>query len=262
MLKKVMAFSLAILLIFTAEGLTKKPELLPKQQLGKKLFFDEKLSRPPGQSCAACHAPQAGYNGIGNAKIIIYEGAVDQCYGNRNAPSAAYASFSPIFHQDENGEYVGGQFWDGRAATLADQAKGPFLNPVEQNLADKTAVIKVVRNTSYAGLFGQIYGKDALNDVTRAYDLIADAIAAFEQSAEVNRFSSKYDAYLAGKTKLSDDEMSGLKLFEGKAKCVNCHPSRTSAAATPPLFTDFKYDNIGVPKNPYFSRILFSTYRL
>lgn len=164
-----------------------------------------------------------------------------------------YMAFSPAFHFDETeGLYIGGQFVDGRAATLEEQAKGPFLNPLEMANGSIQQVVDKVRSSSYAPLFKRVYGLDALSDDQAAYDKIAEAIAAFERTWVFNKFSSKFDAWLAGKARLSSQERRGLDLFEreDKGNCAACHTSRPAADGSPPLFTDFSYDNLGVPKNP------------
>jgi cytochrome c peroxidase len=243
--------SIVILLLVGACGEDEKPKLTPIEQLGKKLYFDENLSSPTGQSCASCHDPAAGFADPDQDKPCS-EGANKGLFGNRNSPSAAYAAFSPDFHFDAaEGLYVGGQFWDGRAKDLAEQAKGPFLNPLEMAMKDEAAVVAQVKQAEYAGLFKQVFGDDALDDVMKAYDKIAEAIAAFEKSDEVNPFSSKYDLYLAGEVQLTDQERRGLKLFEDEAKgnCAACHISQPTSDQPKPLFTDFTYDNLGTPKN-------------
>jgi len=226
--------------------------LTQKQQLGKKLFFDENLSTPVGQSCATCHAPETGFANP-NADYPVSQGVHKDRFGNRNDLPAAYAAFSPPFHYDtEEGLYVGGQFWDGRAADLAEQAKGPFVNPLEMANPDEKTVVDKVRSSEYADLFREVFGTAAFDDPNNAYDLIADAIAAYERSSELNQFNSKYDLYLAGKVALTQQELRGLALFEDedKAKCAECHPSEPGDDGTPPLLTDFTYDNLGVPQNP------------
>jgi len=220
------------------------------ERLGKALYFDEGLSSPTGQSCASCHDPSAGFADPDGTACS--EGANKAFFGNRNSPSAAYAAFSPDFHYDAGeGLYLGGQFWDGRAKDLVEQAKGPFLNPLEMGMADEAAVVSKVRQAEYASLFEEVFGAGALDDAQSAYEDVAQAIAAFERSDEVNRFSSKYDMYLAGRVRLSEQEMRGLKLFEDEKKgnCAACHPSQPTAEQPRPLFTDFSYDNLGVPKN-------------
>lgn len=220
--------------------------------MGKKLFFDADLSTPAGQACASCHAPEVGFADP-EAKLPVSRGVHKDRFGNRNDLPAAYAGFSPRFGYDEDEElYVGGMFWDGRAADLAEQAKGPFLNPLEMANPSMEAVVDKVGRAEYAGLFKKIYGAKAFADPNKAYDYIADAIAEYEKSYELNRFDSKYDLYLAGKAALSEQELRGLKAFndEKKGNCAACHPSKRGEDGTPPLFTDFTYDNLGVPKNP------------
>lgn len=232
------------------------------EQLGRSLFFDTRLSEPPGQSCASCHAPAAGWTGPDarvNAHGAVYEGAVPGRFGNRKPPSAAYATHSPVLHFIAGeGSFQGGRFSDGRATgeklgnPAADQAQGPLLNPVEQNNPQAASVVARVCAAPYGSLFRDVYGQDICDGthVDRAYDDIARAIVAYEGSREVNAFSSKYDAYLAGRAGLTDVEKQGLRLFEGKAKCSGCHPSQPGPHGEPPLFTDYTYDNLGLPRNP------------
>jgi cytochrome c peroxidase len=225
--------------------------LTQEEQLGKLLYFDEHLSNPVGQSCASCHLPTAGFADP-DQNLPVSEGVVPGRFGGRNAPSAAYAAYSPVFGLDTaSGLYIGGQFWDGRAPDLVAQAKGPFLNPVEMNNT-KEGVVNAVRNSNYAETFKKVYGPKSLDKVDSAYDLIAKAIAAYEMTSQVNQFSSKYDLYLKGKVKLTAQETRGLLLFNGKGNCAACHPSESSDGVTPPLFTDFSYDNLGVPANMEF----------
>jgi cytochrome c peroxidase len=196
-----------------------------------------------------------------NKHGAVYRGAIPTRFGNRKPPSAAYATLSPVFHYDEKeGLFVGGNFWDGRATgerlgnPAADQALGPFLNPVEQNNPSKQAVLEQVAASQYAALWEEVWGEpisvETEEDVEKNYDRIGLAIASYEDSSEVNQFSSKYDASLVGAVELSEVEALGLVLFNGKAMCSACHPSEPGPAGEPPLFTDFTYDNLGVPKNP------------
>lgn len=220
-----------------------------KAQLGQKLFFDTNLSEPAGQACASCHNPDFAFTDADKTQPTS-KGVDTTLHGNRNAPTAMYMAYSPAFHFNRTeGLYMGGQFFDGRAATLEDQAKGPFLNPVEMANPNAEAVVKKVKSSSYAEEFNVIYGDGALNNTEQAYDYIANAIAEFERSAVFNRFSSKYDFYLFGKAAFTAQERRGLAVFEGKGNCAACHPNRPMVKGEPPLFTDFSYDNIGVPKN-------------
>ena len=223
-----------------------------KEQLGKALFLDTNLSTPPGQACAQCHSAEVGF-GQPDGDLPVSRGVYPDRFGNRNDLTAAYAAFSPRFHYDiDEGHYVGGLFWDGRAATLEEQAKGPFLSPLEMANPDAPTVVAKVQQSLYADLFREVFGPEAFADPNRAYDFMAEAIAAYERTPELNPFSSKYDLFLQGKVKLTDQEMRGVALFENeeKGRCAECHPSRPGPEHEPPLFTDFTYDNLGVPKNP------------
>ena len=223
-----------------------------RAQLGRLLFFDATLSEPAGQSCASCHDPAAAFTDPDRTRPTS-KGVHRERFGNRNAPSAMYMAFSPAFHFDKaERHYVGGQFWDGRATTLEEQAKGPFLNPVEMANPNKRAVVEKVRRADYAGQFDSSFGQGVLDDTDRAYDAIASAIAAFERTAEFQPFASKHDAWLQSKATLTAQELRGLRLFndEKKGNCAACHPSQRRPDGGQPLFTDFTYDNLGVPRNP------------
>jgi cytochrome c peroxidase len=290
-----MSCSARMFLVVLVAGLLVGPaaaqELTPLEQLGKFLLFDENLSTPLGESCTACHGPQVGFTGPVsdlNAHGAVYPGAVHTRFGNRKPPSASYAGDSPVLHYDADEEaWVGGVFWDGRATgwtlgdPLAEQAQGPFLNPLEQNNPNAQAVVFKVARSSYAGLFREVWGSDSLPalpfpisglssavtpiaaggalaplsmpfDVAAAYEQIARSIAAYERSSEVNPFSSKYDYWLAGMATLSEQEELGRQLFNDpmKGNCAACHISEPGPAGEPPLFTDFTYDNLGTPRNP------------
>ena len=238
------------------------PTLTPIELLGKELFFDDGLSLNGNQSCAFCHDPAVGFTGSHsgfNAVGGVYPGSVDTLFGNRKPPSAAYAGDSPTLHYDEDEEvWVGGMFWDGRATgehlgdPLAEQAQGPYLNPLEQALADVADLCEIAAAAEYAPMFEEVFGEplDCATGVDTGYENIGRAVAAYERSAEVNPFTSKYDYYLAGEVELTEQEAWGLDLFNDKAQCAECHISEPGPNGEPPLFTDFTYDNLGVPRNP------------
>ena len=238
-------------------------ELSPLERLGKALLFDANLSTPPGQSCATFHGPHTGFTGPDsavNAATAVYPGAVHSRFGNRRPPTAADGGESPVLHYDKTeGVWVGGMFWDGRASgwtlgdPLAEQAQGPFLNPLEQNVADAKGVCEKVARGAYTGLFEEVWGRGSLDcerDAAGSYERVARAIAAYERSRELSPFTSKYDAYLKGQVTLTRQEEWGLELFEGKGLCNACHLSAPREGGLPPLFTDFTYDNLGIPRNP------------
>ena len=232
--------------------------LTPMEELGKKIYFD-KISSPNNMSCATCHAPSFGFTGPNtgiNMKHGIYPGAVSQRFGNRKPPSAAYATFSPILYYDNHEElFIGGMFWDGRAtgevlgSPTAEQAIGPFLNPVEHNAPDREFVLQAIANAKYAWMWEDVWGEeiswDTEEDAEENYNRVGYAISAYEGSEEVNAFTSKYDYYLAGEVNLTPLEEQGLVLFNGKGKCNLCHISEGEQ----PLFTDFTFDNLGTPRN-------------
>jgi cytochrome c peroxidase len=250
-------------------------DLSVAEQLGKSIFFDDALSINANQSCASCHGPEAGWTGPEsdtNMAGAVYEGSIAGRFGNRKPPSAAYATLSPIFHQDKGGLFIGGNFWDGRATgerlgnPAADQALGPFLNHVEQALPDSACVVYLVCEAPDS-LFESVWGTDSCDiawpaDVVDTcktegaevslseddreksdmnYDAIGLSVASYEASVEVNAFSSKFDV-----AKLSKMERRGSSLFRSKGKCSRCH----TANGKEPLFTDFTFDNLGLPQNP------------
>ncbi|MCO6490472.1 MAG: T9SS type A sorting domain-containing protein [Phaeodactylibacter sp.] len=246
-----------------AAGVAQSSSLTLKEQLGKKLFFDKISSPANSMSCATCHAPSTGFTGpvAGiNLHGAVYRGAAPQRFGNRKPPSSAYVTFSPVFYDAGGGFFIGGNFWDGRAtgarlgSPAAEQALGPFLNPVEQNNPSKKAVLQKIAASNYAWMWQPVWGTP-LQYSTQAqidmnYDRVGLAIAAYEASSEVNQFSSKYDYYLQGLAELTAQEAWGLELFDGKGKCSACHVSEVAGDEPYPLFTDFTFDNLGVPKNP------------
>ena len=235
------------------KGLTKK------ELLGKRLFEDQNLSEPRGQSCASCHDPSKAFTGNSSSPIdSVSRGARPDALGSRNAPTAMYLATSPSFSfvpdADEPGSFTptGGHFWDGRANSLAEQAKGPFLNPGEMNNPNAAAVVKKVQEGSYASLVREVYGADAFANSDQAYDAFADAISAFEHTKRFQPFASKFDDFLRGKAKLSASEACGFELFKDaeKGNCVGCHAGDVHSNKPEDwLFTDFTYDNIGVPRN-------------
>ncbi len=254
--------------------------LTPQEQLGKDLFYDQNLSLNNNLACAACHGPEVGYTGpdqLINLHGAVYEGSISGAFGNRKPPSAAYAGDSPILHFDTVAGWIGGMFWDGRASgdvlgdPLAEQAKGPFLNPKEQAIPDAQTLCQKVAASSYSVLATQVLGTlnciDAAT-VSMVYNDIGRSIAAYERTLEVSSFTSRFDGFWdKAKMKgmdvtqismvnwekykslgLNNDQLRGLAVFNTKGTCSSCH-TLTEGSAGYPLFTDFSYDNLGIPKN-------------
>jgi cytochrome c peroxidase len=234
-------------------------------ELGAELYFDADLSDPDGQACADCHDPMAGFADPAQ-DLPVSEGVILGKFGGRNAPSASYTAWSPLLYFDDaESLWIGGMFWDGRAtgwtlgSPLAEQAQGPFLNPIEMNSASEAAVVAEIAASKYADLFLKVYPATdwaTPEGIDQAYDDMAMAIAAYESSKWVNPFKSRFDAWVGGDEKaLTQQEKDGWELFNGKGQCNLCHLSEptmqsTGLARGKALFTDHTYDNLGIPANP------------
>lgn len=225
-----------------------------KAQLGSALYFDQNLSLQRNQSCASCHAPEQGF--IDNRKNAL-QGAVSigadgKSIGDRHAPTASYASFSPEFYRDSNGEWTGGQFHDGRAANLQEQAGGPPLNPGEMAMPSKQAVLeRLMENASYRNSFAALYHQHVLDDAETAYTAMTDSIASFEKTDFFAPFDSKYDRYLQGEYTMTEQEQLGETLFFSQqfSNCNLCHQLRPFPGQQRETFSNYQYRNIGVPVN-------------
>lgn len=199
---------------------------------GESTFQDESLSSSRRMSCQTCHQPATGHASIQDAPAQ-FGGADPTLQGGRNVPGIRYLRTNTAFHLDEEGTPTGGFFRDGRAASLQAQAGGPFLNPVEMAMPSKAAVVERLRQATYASEFAAVFGRDVFDDLERAYAAITIALAQYQrEDAEFAAFSSKYDAYLAGRAQLTGQEARGMALFEDETKgnCAACHPSRPAAA--------------------------------
>lgn len=219
------------------------------EELGAMLFFDVNLSRNRTQACASCHDPD---NGFADPRGIASPGDDGNSLGDRNAPTAAYAALSPAFHANDKGEWMGGQFLDGRAATLEEQAGGPPLNPIEMGMPDKASVVERIKeNAGYRAAFARLYGDGVLEDPERGYSAMTSAIAAFERTDFFAPFDSKYDRFLRGEAKLTEQEELGRVLFFSQqfTNCNLCHQIGASAVDPRETFSDYRFHNIGTPEN-------------
>ncbi|MBO9399277.1 cytochrome c peroxidase [Shimia sp. R9_3] len=220
-----------------------------KAALGELLFFDVNLSANRTQACTTCHDPEYGFADPRGMASIGDDGT---SLGDRNAPSASYAAFSPAFHQNSDGQWVGGQFWDGRAAGLADQAGGPPTNPAEMGMKDAAAVVaRLTENAVYEQAFAQLFEGDVLATPESGYAAMTEALAAFEQTETFAPFDSKYDRFLRGEAELSREEDLGRVLFFSQqfTNCNLCHQLRRSPTDPRETFTNYQFHNIGVPQN-------------
>lgn len=299
-----MATALTTLLLAFASSAA---ALTDMEDLGGKIFKDLNLSINQNQSCKTCHHPSAGFadpeNRLDPINFPVSTGSVTTSFGGRNAPSAAYAGFSPPLTKAPDGVWIGGMFWDGRATgkilkdpdsgenlndPLAEQAQGPFFNPVEMALElmiegtpDVKKLVDRVLSSNYKKLFlkvfpNTLYWYNTEKNYDAIFVYIAQAIAAYERSVDVTRFTSTFDDFwracqadginvadigintdiaMVPQGILSQGQLNGLALFNGKAGCANCHVTFSEYADAsgnplPPLFTDHSYDNLGIPVNP------------
>ncbi|WP_133485656.1 cytochrome-c peroxidase [Aliiroseovarius marinus] len=224
------------------------------EELGEALFFDVNLSKNRTQSCATCHDPEFAFvdpreTAAGRAVSLGDDG---ESLGDRSAPTAGYAMFTPDFEQLDQAAWRGGMFWDGRAAGLAGQAGGPPLNPIEMGMPDKASVVaRLQEDAGYVTGFKALFGAGIWKSDDAAYEAMTQAIAAFESTPLFAPFDSKYDRYLRGEVELTAEEELGRVLFTSQqfTNCNLCHQLRPSPIAPDETFTNYEYHNIGVPKN-------------
>jgi cytochrome c peroxidase len=232
-------------------------------ELGRTMFFDPSLSASGAQSCASCHDPHHGFGPASAASVEMGGPALDQP-GVRAVPSLRYLQAAPAFtehyfeSEDEGDESVdngptGGLTWDGRVDHGREQAAIPLLSPFEMGNKDAGAVAAALRQTPYAADIEALFGADIFDRPADAVAAAGEALGTFEQSpADFYPYSSRYDAYLAGKATLTAQELRGLKLFEDpdKGNCASCHRSQPANDGEPPQFTDFGMIAIAPPRNP------------
>ena len=213
-------------------------EITTKNQLGEKLFNDTSLSLNRTMSCATCHNPNQAFI---DTRTNVVDGAVSlgddgTSLGDRNTPTISYAAFTPPFNVNTR---TGGQFLDGRSSNLTEQAKQPFLNPIEMQMPNEESVVnRVKENSTYIAMMESIYGSNIFDNTSNAFNAIADAIASFENTNVFSPFDSDFD-----RNAMSREAMMGQRLFI-MVNCVRCHDIGGNA-----LFANFTYENLGVPAN-------------
>lgn len=223
--------------------------------LGDALFTDKTLSVNNTVSCQSCHPSTAV--AFSDSPNRLSDGVMSNTTV-RNSPTLTYVSFIPALTLVDMA-WIGGLFHDGRADSLAAQIEGPLLGAREMGNGTKAAVIgKLCASTSKAP-FTAAYGNDSLvaacaaapqqADIDTTFARIGRALAALQSTPDFQPFSSKYDAYLESRASLSDQETRGLAAFvrADKGNCAACHVINRDNPARKPLFTDFTYDNIGLP---------------
>jgi cytochrome c peroxidase len=226
------------------------------------MFFDPSLSASGKMSCGSCHSPLAAF-GPPNPLPVQLGGKDMQQSGMRAVLSLKYLQATPpftehFFDSDDAGDDsidngpTGGLTWDGRVDRGRDQARIPLLSPFEMANESAADFVARLRRAAYFGEFRRIYGDTVLTEPGKAFTAALEAFEVYQQSyAEFYPYSSKYDAYLAGKAELTGRERRGLSLFEDPAKgnCARCHLSAPGKDGTPPQFTDYGLVALGVPRN-------------
>ncbi|MDY0954692.1 cytochrome c peroxidase [Stenotrophomonas rhizophila] len=191
------------------------PSTPAKIALGQRLFNDPRLSRSGQIACASCHERDLGF---ADGRRVSF--GHDRQPGRRNAPSVTMAAYAHTL------------FWDGRAATLEDQALEPIADPKEMAFRAEDAASRVRADADYRTAFAAVFGDDRVD--TRQ---LAQAIAAFERSLAPTR--NRFDRFLGGQSSALDDaQLRGLHLFRTRAGCMNCHSG--------PALTDNGFHNLGL----------------
>lgn len=186
-----------------------------KKELGKMLFFDPRLSKSKQISCASCHDPELAW---GDGRTISY--GHNRQTGKRNSPSLLNIGYHSVF------------FWDGRAASLEDQALGPITDPVEMAATETISIKNIKKIKGYKPYFREAFGDEKIT-----IERILKAIATYERT--ITSKKSKFDSFIEGKSDIfTDEEVIGLHLFRTKARCINCHNT--------PLFSNQKFHNVGL----------------
>ena len=226
-------------------------KLSAQATLGEKIFKDVSLSASGKMSCATCHDP-ANAHAQSNTLAVQMGGAKLDVPGFRAVPSLRYLDLTPSFFFAADGTPTGGFTRDGRAQSLAQQAERPFLAPHEMANIDKADVIKKLQRAVYASEFKQVFGNGIFDQAELAFDRLQFSLQQYQkEDSEFHPYDSKYDQFLAGKIKFNNAELRGLALFNNptKGNCAGCHSSSKGSDGALPLFTDFTYDNLGVPRN-------------
>ena len=235
----------------------------PLATLGRTLFFDPALSASGSLSCASCHDPHNAYAPPANSPNPVPGPSGKAVF--RTVPSLSYIlGRTPNWHQEHAAVLVerledrdtppfGGFAWDGRFKTLGEQAAFPLLSPEEMANPNAQAILTRLKQSPYAARLQQLLGPEALADSAHALHSVGRALERFEfTDPTFHPYSSKYDAVLNHHATLTQAEQRGLTLFNDPARgnCNSCHTSAPGADGSHPLFTNFQFEALGVPRNP------------
>jgi cytochrome c peroxidase len=231
-------------------------------ELGRLAFSDPSFSASGRVSCATCHNPAHAY-GPPNDLAVQLGGPELKDSGLRAAPSLRYLRRTPIWTHSFIGNPrerltetdhvpVGGLGWDGRFDSLAKQATFPLLAPNEMANRDAAAVVARVAKSDYAARFRELFGADVFANAEQTLAALGRALERFQlDDASFQPYDSKFDRYLEGQAALSTQEQHGFALFKDPkgGNCAACHIADRGANGAHPLFTDFSFAAIGVPRN-------------
>lgn len=220
-------------------------------RLGEKIFKDPSLSASGKMSCASCHDPSAAHAQTNNLAVQLGGPNLDQ-QGLRAVPSLRYLHLTPAFGKNAEGDFVGGFTHDGRADTLAKQAEAPLLAANEMANTDRADVVAKLQRAAYATEFKAVFGNQIFSQTDAAFERILFSLQQYQkEDPDFHPYDSKFDYFMAGKAKFSDAELRGLVLFNNpqKGNCAACHVSARGSDGSLPVFTDYTYDNLGVPRN-------------
>ena len=232
--------------------------------LGKLIFNDPALSASGRMSCASCHSPAHAY-GPPNGLAAQFGGPDLRSQGTRAVPTLAYVlNRTPVWTHvqaasiyerltDADSPPSGGFAWDGRFNSLHDQALFPLFNANEMANRDAGEVVAKLERAPYAARFKQVFGETIFVSKDTALRQAMAAVERYElEDPGFRPYTSKFDAYLDGRAQLTASEMHGKKLFDdpNSGNCASCHIDQPGANGAHPLFTDFQFEALGVPRNP------------
>jgi cytochrome c peroxidase len=238
-------------------------QLSPVAILGKDIFFDQTLSASGKMACSTCHDPKSAY-GPPNGSAVQYGGLALKSPGYRAVPSLRYVlnyvpvwthvrPTNPIERLTEGDESpAGGYTWDGRFNSLHGQAMLPFFSPVEMDNRSTEELARKLSTATYADDFRAVFGRDIFDHPAKTVDKATVAIEQFElQDVSFHPYTSKFDEWIDGKASLTPQEMRGKQLFDDpvRGNCASCHLDEAGANGAHPIFTDFQFEALGVPRN-------------
>lgn len=262
------------------------PNLSLMARLGRSVFYDRRLSASGKASCSGCHSPAHHYGPAGDNSVAM-AGPTMKMPGIRAVPTLEYGYRAPPFSigpENEEIEHVnlvkqarqakslshvkkvagqsavsaaamvprGGMFWDGRASSLQSQAEGPLFSPFEMAAPSAQWVAGKLRTAPYAHYFAALFGKRIFKDDEALVAKAMFAVGRYElEDPAFHPYNSKYDYYLNGMARLTPAEKRGLKIFEDKKKgnCAACHLDKVTPSGRPPMFTDYEFESLAVPRN-------------